>query len=103
MEPVGTVPHAAATAPVASGPRERAYSSFVPKPSNAGEADGQNSEVYLSPSTAALRLTLQVVEQYRTALKSSQGAEEAATATGFDIGREHPPGTEVARSLDLYA
>ena len=103
MEPVGTVLYAAATAPAVSGLRERAHGSSVPKPSGAKEADGQSSEVYLSPGTAALRLTRRAVEQFRTALESSQGAEEAATTAVFEIGREHAPGTEVESSLDLYA
>ncbi|MFH1749256.1 MAG: hypothetical protein ABIG44_19670 [Planctomycetota bacterium] len=95
MESIGTVLHAAVTAPVASGPRERTYGSSVPKPSSAGEADGQSS--------AILRLVLGAVEQFRTASELGRGAEEAATTTGFDIGRKHAPGTEVARGLNLYA
>ena len=103
MEPVGTVLRAAPTALAASGLRGWAYASSAPKPSTAREADSQNSEVYLSPSAVALRLTLQAVEQCRTVLESSQGAEEPPATTGFAIGREHTPDTEVEPSLDLYA
>ena len=85
------------------GPRERAYGSSVSKASSAGEADGQSSEVYFSPSAAALHLVLAAAEQFMAVPELGQGAEEAATTTGFDIGREHAPGTEVARSLDLGA
>lgn len=102
MEPVGTVLHAAAAAPVASGPRERAYGSSAPKPSRAGEAEGQSSGMYLSPRTAALWMVLRAVEQFRTVSQLGQGLEDAST-TGFDIGREQTPGTDLAHSLDLYA
>lgn len=103
MEPVGTVLGTTAIAPAASELREQAYGPSVPKPSSAGEAGGQGSGVYLSLSTAALRLTLQAAEQFRTLLESSRGAEKAATMTGLEIRREHTPDTEVEHSLDLYA
>lgn len=103
MEPSGAVLHAAGTAPLASGPRQRAYGSSAPQANRAGEADGQSSEVYLSPSAAILQLVLAAVEQYRAVSEFGQGAEQAATTPGFDIGREYASGTGVERSLDLYA
>lgn len=103
MESLGTVLQAATTAPLASGPRERVYGPSVPNPSSAGDADGQSSETRFSPSTAVLQLVLWVVEQFQTTAAPGQAAQEAATTTGFDIGREHGPDTDVARGLDLYA
>ena len=103
MEPVETVLRAAVTAPAASGLRESADGVSGPEPSTAGEPTGQSSEVYLSLSSAALRLTLHAVEQCCVALELRQGTEEAATMTGVEIGREHAPGTNLAPCLDLYA
>lgn len=102
MEPVGTVLHAAATAVVANGPRERAYGSSVEKTGSPREAEGQGSRVYFSPRTAALWVVLRAVEQFRKVSQLGQGVEDAAT-TGLDIGREHAPWEEVESSLDLYA
>lgn len=103
MEPAETAFLAASTAPAASGLRERAHGSSVTKPSSAGEADGQSAQLYLSPSSVILRLTLQAAEQFRAVLEPSQGAAEAAAMTRADIGRKPATSTKVAGSVDLYA
>ena len=103
MEPSETVLRAVGTAPAAGGLRELVHGPSVPKSSSTGEADGQGSEAPISLSAAVLQLVPAAVEQFRTVSELGQGAEEAAAATGFDIGREHAPGTGVAHSLDLYA
>ena len=103
MESVGTVFGTAATAPVASEPHEPANGPSVPKPSSVGAVGGQDSGVYLSLSTAALRLTLQATEQFRTALESYRGAEEAATMTVSEGRRAPTPGTTLESRLDFYA
>lgn len=102
MEPVGTVLHAAATAPLTNRPRERTHGSAVPEPGSAGDAESQRSRVYLSPRTAAVWVVLRAVEQFRAISQLGQGVEDAAT-TGIDIGREHAAGQEVESRLDLYA
>lgn len=103
MEPSETLLRAAGATPAANGLRELAHGPSVPKPSSAGRADGQSSEAPLSLSAAVLQLVRGAVKQFRTVSELGQGTEEAATTAGFDIGREHAPGTEVARRLDLYA
>ena len=103
MEPVATVLSTATTAPAANGFHDRASGSSVPKPSGAGEADRQRSEAPPSLSAAALCLVLGAVEQFRTVSGLGQVAEEAATTTGAETGRERAPATDLARSVDLYA